>query len=169
VTNSDITGGTGAISITGHAGGVSTGGQLERGFRLDSGALITSAGNISLTGTVSGNQAITPDPYPLKSTGGELAHGATVSSSGGDLALSGTFNNTYQWDGTGLAVGGKLQSGADKKIVLTGNATVGVRPVGGGELRRFRHRLVHRVFVRNRRRDGRACHHRHGVVFKHFK
>jgi filamentous hemagglutinin family protein len=132
VTNSDITGGTGAISITGHAGGVSTGGQLERGFRLDSGALITSAGNISLTGTVSGNQAITPDPYPLKSTGGELAHGATVSSSGGDLALSGTFNNTYQWDGTGLAVGGKLQSGADKKIVLTGNATVGVRPVGGG-------------------------------------
>jgi filamentous hemagglutinin family protein len=131
VTNSSITGGTGAISITGHAGGVSTGSQIERGLRLDSGTLITSAGDISLTGTVSGNQPMPADPYPLKSMGGELASGATVSSTGGDLALSGTLTNYSHYDGTGLAIGGKLQSGVDKKIVLSGKATVGVFDAGG--------------------------------------
>ncbi|CAN7228793.1 two-partner secretion domain-containing protein [Polaromonas sp. LjRoot131] len=130
VTNSSITSDTGAISITGNAGGASRGSQVERGFRLDSGTQVTSAGDITLTGSVSGNQAISSYVFGQDSMGGQLASGATVSSTGGNVTLSGTFNNQAQFDGTALAVGGRVESGASKKIVLSGDTRVGVRQVG---------------------------------------
>ncbi len=131
VTNSSITSDTGAISITGTVSGPSTGTLLERGFRLDSGALVTSAGNISLTGVVSGTQALNPPMGILSSAAGELAGGGIVSSTGGNVMLSGTFNNGWHYyDPTGLVVGGKVQSGAAGKVTLSALATVGV--VQGG-------------------------------------
>lgn len=131
VTNSSITSDTGAISIAGTVSGPSTGSLLERGFRLDSGALVTSAGNISLTGVVSGTQALNPPMGILSSAAGELASGGIVSSTGGNVMLSGTFNNgMHYYDPTGLVVGGKVQSGAAGKVTLSALATVGV--VQGG-------------------------------------
>jgi filamentous hemagglutinin family protein len=123
VTSSSITSDTGTISITGSAGGASTGSQVERGFRLDSGTLVTSAGNISMTGSVAGNQAL---PSGIPSMGGEVANGATVSSTGGNVTLSGTMNNASHFTGTGLTINGKVQTGAAGKVALTGAATVGV-------------------------------------------
>jgi hypothetical protein len=132
VTNSSITAGTGAINITGNVGGASTGGQVERGFRVDTGSVISGAGNVTLTGAVAGNQPILPDPYMgPASMGGELANGATVSSTGGNVTLSGTFNNGFHYDGTGLRVDGKVQSGAGSKVTLTGSSTQGAYPTGG--------------------------------------
>jgi len=132
VTNSSITSDTGAISITGTVSGASTGSLLERGFRLDSGALVTSAGNISLTGVVSGTQALNPPMGILSSAAGELAGGGIVSSTGGNVMLSGTFNNGWHYyDPTGLVVGGKVQSGAAGKVTLSALATVGVVQGGG--------------------------------------
>jgi hypothetical protein len=132
VTNSSITAGTGAINITGSVGGASTGGQVERGFRVDTGSVISGAGNVTLTGAVAGNQPILPDPYMgPASMGGELANGATVSSTGGNVTLSGTFNNGFHYDGTGLRVDGKVQSGAGSKVTLTGSSTQGAYPTGG--------------------------------------
>ncbi|EJL80332.1 filamentous hemagglutinin family N-terminal domain containing protein [Polaromonas sp. CF318] len=125
VTNSSITSDTGAISITGNVSGASTGSRVERGFRLDSGTQVTSAGDISLTGTLSSNQAISAYTGQ-NSMGGELANGAIVSSTGGDVTVSGTFHNQVHFDGTALAVGGKVQSGASKKVVLSGDTRVGV-------------------------------------------
>ncbi|SFU51965.1 filamentous hemagglutinin family N-terminal domain-containing protein [Polaromonas sp. YR568] len=132
ITGSSITGGTGAVSITGSAGGAGRGGQIERGFRVDAGSTITGAGSVTLTGTVTGNQPILPDPYTgPASMGGELANGATVSSTGGDVSLTGSFNNSAHFDGTGLAVNGKLESGAGGKITISGTSTTGTFLSGG--------------------------------------
>jgi len=132
VTNSSITGGAGAISITGTVSGPSTGSLVERGFRFDSGVLVTSAGDISVTGAVSGTQALTPYVSGQDSMGGQLANGATVSSTGGNVTLSGTFQNyTHFGNSTALSVGGKVQSGAAGKVTLSGLAKVGVQASGG--------------------------------------
>jgi len=126
VTDSSITSDTGAISITGTVSGPSTGDKVERGFRLDSGTTVTSAGDISMSGTVSATRAITAYVFGQDSMGGEVANGATVSSTGGNATLSGTANNTLHINDTGLAIKGKVQTGAAGKITLTGAATVGV-------------------------------------------
>jgi filamentous hemagglutinin family protein len=132
LTSSSVTAGIGAISVTGSAGGASTGGQVERGFRVDTGSLISGAGNVTLTGTVTGTQPILPDPYTgPASMGGQLANGATVSSTGGNVTLSGTFSNNAHYDGTGLRVDGKVQSGAGSKVTLSGTSTQGAYPTGG--------------------------------------
>ncbi|WP_457280513.1 two-partner secretion domain-containing protein [Polaromonas sp. P5_D5] len=118
VTNSNITAGNGVITISGDAGWPSGLPQVSRGVRLDSGAKVTGAGNISITGRVGSSSLAT-------SKGLQLAGGAEVSSTGGDVALTGTLTNHSILDGTGLHVSGKVQSGASKKITLTGSATVG--------------------------------------------
>ncbi|WP_431095962.1 MBG domain-containing protein [Polaromonas aquatica] len=118
VTNSNITAGNGTITVTGDAGWPSGLAQVSRGVRLDSGAKITGAGNINITGRVGRSSSAT-------SKGLHLAGGAEVSSTGGDISLTGTLNNPSILDGTGLHVSGKVQSGASKKITLTGSATVG--------------------------------------------
>ncbi|QGJ18996.1 S-layer family protein [Polaromonas sp. Pch-P] len=131
ITNSNITGGTGAITITGSAGGTGRGGQVERGFRVGTGSTITGAGSVTLTGTVTGDQIMTPDPYTgPASMGGELANGATVFSTGGNVALSGTMNNAQHYGGTGLSVDGRVETGAAGKVTLTGTATTGGAPAG---------------------------------------
>jgi polygalacturonase len=43
----------------------------------------------------------------------------------------GTFNNNFHYDGTGLRVDGKVQSGAGSKVTLTGSSTQGAYPTGG--------------------------------------
>jgi filamentous hemagglutinin family protein len=118
VTNSNITAGSGTITISGDAGWPSGLAQVSRGVRLDSGAKVTGAGNINITGRVGSSSSAT-------SKGLQLAGGAEVSSTGGDIALTGTLNNPSILAGTGLHVSGKVQSGASKKITLTGSATVG--------------------------------------------
>ncbi|WP_411877758.1 MBG domain-containing protein [Polaromonas sp. YR568] len=131
VTNSSITGGSGAITITGSAGGTGRGGQVERGFRVDAGSTIMGAGSVTLTGTVTGDQIMTPAPYTgPASMGGELANGATISSTGGDVSLSGTMSNEQHYGGTGLAVGGRVETGASGKVTLSGTATTGGAPAG---------------------------------------
>jgi filamentous hemagglutinin family protein len=118
VTNSNITAGNGTITISGDAGVPSGLPQVSRGVRLDSGTKVTGAGNISITGQVGSSASI-------NSEGLQLAGGAEVSSTGGDVALTGSLNNPSTLAGTGLHVSGKVQSGASKKITLTGSATVG--------------------------------------------
>jgi hypothetical protein len=54
-----------------------------------------------------------------------------VSSTGGNVTLSGTFSNNAHYDGTGLRVDGKVQSGAGSKVTLSGTSTQGAYPTGG--------------------------------------
>lgn len=118
VTGSNITGGSGDITITGDAGFPSGVAQVSRGVRLDAGTTVSGAGKITVTGRVGSSAS-------MNSMGTELAAGAEVSSTGGDVTLSGTLNNPSIAAGVGLQVNGKVQSGPSSKITLNGSATVG--------------------------------------------
>lgn len=119
VSNSLVSTDAGNLTISGDAGWTTGLARVSRGFRLDSGATIGSAGgNLSLTGRV-GNSALDT------SVGGEVAAGATIASTGGNLTLTGTLNDPNSLDGTGLLVNGRLQSGPAGQVSLTGSATVG--------------------------------------------
>ncbi len=130
LTNSSVSGGTGAITIKGNAT-ASNGGQAERGFYLGPGGRVSGAGDITVTGTVSGSQAIAPTGKP-SSMGGEMHNGGSVTSTGGNVTLSGTMTNQAHLDGAGLSIEGWVESGAAGKITLTGSATSGAGLSTGG-------------------------------------
>jgi filamentous hemagglutinin family protein len=115
--NSTISSAGGAISITGGGG---TSGFVEgaTGVQLQSGARVTSSGNISITGTM-GNQATT------NSRGLAIDNGASVTSTGGNVTLSGTYNNPSSTSGKGAVINGYVSSGSSGSISVTGSATVG--------------------------------------------
>ncbi|MDB5244072.1 MAG: filamentous hemagglutinin N-terminal protein [Spirosoma sp.] len=123
ITSSTVSAGAGDVSISGDsawAGGVVT--QIARGVRLDSGAKVLGAGKITVTGRV-GN--LGPRGFSQAGAGVEVGPGAEVSSTAGDIAITGTFTDSLAQAGTGVIVKGKMQSGASKGITLTGTATTG--------------------------------------------
>ncbi|MES2280982.1 MAG: YDG domain-containing protein [Pseudomonadota bacterium] len=118
ITNSNVTAGNGAITVTGDAGWTSGVAQVSSGVRLDSLAKVRGAGAITITGRVGSNSL-------YDSTGVELGTGSEVSSTGGNVAVTGTLVNPSILGGTGVLVRGKVQSGASSGITITGSATVG--------------------------------------------
>lgn len=118
ISNSNVTAGNGAITVTGDAGWTSGVAQVSSGVRLDSLAKVRGAGAITITGRVGSNSL-------YGSTGVELGTGSEVSSTGGNIAVTGTLVNNSILGGTGVLVRGKVQSGASSGITITGSATVG--------------------------------------------
>ncbi len=118
ITNSNITAGSGAITISGDAGWPSGAvAQVSRGVRLDSLGKVSTAGNIGITGRV-GSSSL------AGSTGVDLGSGSEVSSSGGNVTVNGTFNNPAASDGTGVRIAGRVAAPAGT-VAITGSATVG--------------------------------------------
>ncbi|MES2413596.1 MAG: YDG domain-containing protein [Pseudomonadota bacterium] len=132
VAGSTISAGNGAISISGDAGWTTTVDKEARGVLLASGATVTGAGNIGVTGRVGSG---VPVAYSTVSAGLEVASGAKVQSTGGNLAVSGTFLNHAALNGKGVLVGGRLESGPAGSIAISGNATVGNSAGTGVEFR----------------------------------
>jgi filamentous hemagglutinin family protein len=116
ISNSTVSSFNGSVTLVGKVGVPSGVAQVSRGFSLETGARITSNGVVSLTGEVGASAS-------ANSHGGVLASGATVSSTGGGVSLSGTLNNASISAGTGLTIGGRVQSSG--LTSLNGSATVG--------------------------------------------
>ncbi len=116
--NSTVSAGSGAVTLTGDVGWPSGVAQVSRGVHIGSLGSVSGAGNISVTGRAGGSAS-------ANSAGLEVGSGASVASSGGNVALSGTLNNPSILAGAGLRIAGLVQSASAGQVTLSGSATVG--------------------------------------------
>ncbi|MCZ8257939.1 MAG: filamentous hemagglutinin N-terminal domain-containing protein, partial [Polaromonas sp.] len=111
ISDSNVTGGSGAVTVNGDVSLPILAGQVSRGVRLDSLARITGGGAIDITGRLFFGLL-------TGSAGVEFGTGSEVSSTGGNVTATGrgTSANGVVTESYGLIARGKVQSGTLRGI-----------------------------------------------------
>ncbi|CAN7228693.1 two-partner secretion domain-containing protein [Polaromonas sp. LjRoot131] len=125
ITDSNVTGGSGAVTVNGDVLLPILAGQVSRGVRLDSLAKITGAGNIDITGRLAFGLL-------TGSAGVELGTGSEVSSTGGNVTATGrgvAANGVTE--SYGLIARGKVQSGTFRSVTLDGSSSLNASGISG--------------------------------------